>query len=324
MSEYPIISLIIPCYNAEGTFEKCINSVLAQSYPKLEIIIVNDGSTDKTPKLIEKFSLLDSRIISVTQPNSGVSKARNVGIQRSSGSYICFVDADDWVDEDYCLVLYDAIIKHNADISVAEVDYIDSKNPHSLPRKKFNNEIELHNRQDALKLLLEDKVIKSYPWGKLYRSELLTTTAFPEHLEAFEDYYIMFSVFNKAQKVVKINRKIYNYIQFENSLSHNLTPKRAFHFFLAVYESYAFSQMQNFEPPVQNAIVRNILKKSFMILKRIIRRSKSSQMRNEIDLIHLRLSGFLKYSIFQIGVANYLFLRFFVFWPKQYAQFVKK
>ena len=320
----PLISLIIPCYNAERTVSKCSASVKKKKKKNLEIIVINDGSTDDTLEIIKRFQKDDPRIILLDQENAGVSKARNQGIQKAGGEFICFVDSDDWVENNYCASLYNALVKTNADISIAEAFYEDEKGDQNLKNQTFDESVSIYDQQSALKLLLEDKIIQSHPWGKLYKSTLLKDISFPENLEAFEDYFTMFKVFKNAQTVVKINKPVYHYVQFENSLSHNLTPKRAYHFYLALMEAYSFLNSQNIDLSFKKSIVKNILKKSLMVLKRIIRNTNSDEMLAEKESIRKGLAVFLNYSPFEIGLEKYLYLRFFINYPEQYSRFIKK
>lgn len=319
-----LISLIIPCYNAQSTITKCLDSVIKQSYQNLEIIIINDGSTDETLDILKKYQERDSRIVLINQENSGVSKARNEGIKWATGDYICFIDSDDWVENDYCSILYQAISENKADISIAEAFYEDENGNPVGKQHNSDNSNSIFDKKTALKLLLEDKIIQSHPWAKLYKSELLKNISFPENLEAFEDYFTMFRVFNSSEMVVKVNEKIYHYVQFADSLSHNLTPKRAYHFFLALMEAYSFLDSQNVDSSFRKSIVKNILKKSFMVLKRILRNTNSDEMVSEKENIRNSLTVFLKYSASEIGLEKYLYLRFFINYPEQYSRFIKK
>jgi len=319
-----LISVIIPCYNASSTITKCLGSVITQNYENLEIIIINDGSTDKTLEIINQFQEKDSRIILINQENSGVSKARNEGIKIASGDYLCFVDSDDWVEIDYCSTLHKSIIENKADIIIAEAVYEDKGGNPTSSEKNLGPSMSIFDRETALKLLLEDKIIQSHPWAKLYKSELIKDIYFPENLEAFEDYFTMFKIFNTAETVLKINKKLYHYVQFEDSLSHNLTPKRAYAFFLALMEAYTFLNSLTVDSTFKKSIVQNILKKSFMVLKRIIRKTNSDEMISEKEGIRKSLAAFLSYSPFEIGLEKYLYLRFFINYPDKYSRFIKK
>ena len=106
-----LISVVVPVYNVEKYIDRCLNSIINQTYRKLEIIIVNDGSTDNSRKIIDKFSKMDSRIIVIDKNNGGLSEARNVGINAATGDYITFIDSDDFVSYDYIEYLYSLIEK---------------------------------------------------------------------------------------------------------------------------------------------------------------------------------------------------------------------
>lgn len=319
-----LISLIIPCYNASLTISKCLDSVISQSFQNLEIIIINDGSTDSTLDIINQYRAKDSRIILINRENSGVSKARNLGIEKAGGAYICFVDSDDWVEKDYCSTLYQSIKENEADISIAEAFYEDVNGNEVAKHQTFAVSNSIYNKETALKLLLEDKIIQSHPWAKLYKSELLKNISFPEKLEAFEDYFTMFKVFNSATTLVKTEKKIYHYVQFEDSLSHNLTPKRAYHFFLALMEAYNFLNSQVVDSSFRKSIIQNILKKIFMVLKRIIRNTTEDEMISEKEEIRRCFSNFMRYGVGDIGLEYYIYARLFLYYPKLYTKIISK
>ena len=102
MNEKPIVSIIVPVFNVEKYLEKCLDSLLNQTYKKIEIICINNGSTDKSGEILKQYSKIDDRIVIITQANQGVSVARNEGIKKAKGNYIMFVDSDDWIDKDTC------------------------------------------------------------------------------------------------------------------------------------------------------------------------------------------------------------------------------
>ena len=114
----PLISVIIPAYNAEKTIRDCLNAVCSQTYRELEIIVINDGSTDNTAAILDEFRLADSRINAISQCNGGVSSARNTGLLNASGDYIAFVDSDDIAESQMIEILYDGIVSSHSDISI--------------------------------------------------------------------------------------------------------------------------------------------------------------------------------------------------------------
>ena len=321
MNNDPLISIIIPCFNAEKTLEKCLESVVQQSYANLEIIIIDDGSTDETSLIYNKFQSNDERILVLKQQNSGVSKARNTGVKAATGDYICFVDSDDWAELNYCSELYSLLVGENADISIVEASYED-ENGNVLCSKPTSEE-KIFDGNRALVLLLEDQEIQSHPWGKLFKADLLKNVHFPENLKCFEDYSTLFKIFNKAVKVVKSNEKLYHYIQREDSLSHNLSPATAYQFFLAIMEVFEFWR-NSAKVGDRNKIVKNIVRKLLMVLKRITRNTKVDEMKSEKDEIRRAFNSFLKYSATDIGLEYYFYLRLYYYFPTLYARLTQK
>ena len=321
MNNDPLISIIIPCFNAEKTLEKCLESVVQQSYANLEIIIIDDGSTDETSLIYNKFQSNDERILVLKQQNSGVSKARNTGVKAATGDYICFVDSDDWAELNYCSELYSLLVGENADISIVEASYED-ENGNVLCNKPTSEE-KIFDGNRALVLLLEDREIQSHPWGKLFKADLLKNVHFPENLKCFEDYSTLFKIFNKAVKVVKSNEKLYHYIQREDSLSHNLSPATAYQFFLAIMEVFEFWR-NSAKVGDRNKIVKNIVRKLLMVLKRITRNTKVDEMKSEKDEIRRAFNSFLKYSATDIGLEYYFYLRLYYYFPTLYARLTQK
>ena len=321
MNNDPLISLVIPCYNSQHTLRKCLDSVIQQSYTNLEIILVDDGSTDDSSKIYEEFQSKDERIKIYKQENSGVSKARNKGVALTTGEYICFVDSDDWVETNYCSELYDLLVTENADISIIEASYED-ENGKVVFNKPISGEMVFDGKR-ALALLLEDEVIQSHPWGKLYKAHFLNNINFPENLKCFEDYSTLFKIFDKAVKVVKSNKKLHHYIQHEDSLSHNLSPETAFHFYLAIMEVFRFWQITT---PLKNQekITKNIVRKLLMVLKRILRNTTEEEMKVEKEKIRQSFASLLKYSVNDISLEYFLYIRLYYFYPNLYTKLVSK
>ena len=164
-----LISIIIPVYKVEKYLEKCINSIIGQTYTNLQIILVDDGSPDNSGKICDKYAKKDSRVEVIHKSNGGLSEARNSGIERAKGKYIGFVDSDDYIKEDMYEVLYNLITRFQADVSICNLyDVVgDEKNIRNI-----NEGIKEYNRIDILKEVLMDKNIQSYAWNKLYKKEL--------------------------------------------------------------------------------------------------------------------------------------------------------
>lgn len=209
-----LISVIIPVYNVEKYLPRCIDSIIGQSYKSLEIIIVDDGSPDNCGRICDEYALKDNRIKVIHNKNGGVSSARNAGIDVSTGSFITFVDSDDYISENYIEILYSNLIKSNSDISVinhAEVfdEKINYENKDRGLRK-------VYSQHDFISLLLSKKVICSC-WGKLYKRDLLEDIRFPLNRVHAEDAWFLYKTCFKASAIVVDERVFYYYLIREGS-----------------------------------------------------------------------------------------------------------
>ena len=209
-----LISIIIPIYNVENYLRQCLDSISEQTYKNFECILINDGSTDNSKQIAEEF-LLDSRFRYFEKENGGVSSARNLGIECSGGTYITFIDADDWVDSDYLEVLYNALIDENADISVSTYKRFHMADNcwyiHSFQREY---EKRVFTNQELIDEFIDlDTFDYSYRYvcGKLVRKCLLDKIAFNEMTTLGEDMEFWLKLYLISNKVVFVNRDSYIY-----------------------------------------------------------------------------------------------------------------
>jgi len=321
MNDNPLISIIIPCYNAAQSLQKCLDSVVTQDYANLEIILVDDGSTDRSERIYRQFQQKDDRIKVIRQDNAGVSRARNRGLKAATGEYLCFVDADDRVKKNYCSALYALIARERADIAIVEASYEDEEG--NVVFEKPTSEESIIDGRRALALLLEDRVIQSHPWGKLYKAVLLQNISFPEDLKCFEDYSTLFKIFDKAVKVVKSNEKLYHYIQHPDSLSHNMSAETAYQFYLAIVRVFSFWETTT-HAGNRKLIIRNVIRKLFMVLKRILRSTAVDEMTAEKENIRRTLRWFLSRPATEIGLEYYLYLRLYCYYPLIYTRLISR
>ncbi len=208
----PLISIIIPVYNVEAYLRECVDSVLAQTYSDLEIILVDDGSTDGSAAICDEYATRDPRVRVIHKANGGLSDARNVGLDAATGDYIGFVDSDDWCEQRMFELLMQEAQAYDADIVVCayysfETDPVTTEENMwiSGPRRRY----ELTTR-DAMVMLLKDKEIQNYVWNKLYRAELWDGVRFPVG-QKFEDINTAYKVFEKAERVAVIPYGLYYY-----------------------------------------------------------------------------------------------------------------
>ncbi len=207
----PLISVIIPVYNVEPYLEKCLKSILAQTYPNFEVLAVNDGSTDGCAAILEAFATKDRRLHVFTQENSGVSAARNLGLDRAAGEYIAFLDSDDWVEPKFLQTLYTCLTKYEADISICNIHYIYADGSFGKRTPKILEEAVVDTREAYSDLLLEEK-FRSHVYNKLYKAELFSDLRFPA-MPVHEDSYIMFPLFSRAKRVAYTPFYGYYYLQ---------------------------------------------------------------------------------------------------------------
>ena len=202
-----LISIIIPVYNVEDFVEECLNSVINQTYTNLEIIIVNDGSTDGSLDICKKFTK-DNRVKLITQQNRGLSGARNTGIENANGKYIGFVDSDDFIDIKMYEKLHEAIVRYDADIATCgRYIYRDD----IIVKKAFNcNRSKVFSKSEAMKDMLLSKCIDMAAWDKLYTRQLFDKIRYPEG-ENNEDLAIIYKLIDRCERVVHSGYSGYYY-----------------------------------------------------------------------------------------------------------------
>ena len=213
-----MISIVIPVFNVAKFLPYCIESILKQTYQDFELILVDDGSNDGSGDICDTYALQDRRIIVEHCCNKGVAIARNTGTLKASGEYICYIDADDWIAEDYLSVLYECAQKNNLDIVQVGFYYAYDS---FLMTEKVLQEIESYDTFEAMRFLLQQRKIKNFPWGKLIRTGIAKRHLFPD-IKNYEDSYWFYRILNEVKLYVIINKPLYFYRQRTNSLTSKL------------------------------------------------------------------------------------------------------
>ena len=210
-----LISIIVPIFNTEKYLHQCLDSILSQSYGNFECLLINDGSTDASASICREYVAKDARFRYFEKENGGVSSARNLGIERSEGAYVTFIDSDDWVEFDYLEVLYSAIIQDSADISVSSYrTYEMSRNQWLFHAYKRVEHQKVFSKQELInKLMFLDSLDSSYGFAscKLVRKSVLTGIWFNESTHLGEDMEFWFKLYLIAEKSVFSNRDTYVY-----------------------------------------------------------------------------------------------------------------
>ena len=234
--EKALISLIIPVYKVEKYLEKCIQSVINQTYENLQIILVDDGSPDNCGKICDEYAKKDHRIEVIHKSNGGLSDARNKGLEIAKGEYIGFVDSDDYIEADMYEVLYNLLKQYNADVSICNF-YTVSQGKISI--KNADNGINEYNRIEILKEILLDKNIQSYAWNKLYKKELFDEIKYPIG-KKYEDIGTTFYLLEKCNKVVVTGKSEYYYINRQDSIVNNVTESTITDYIKLIMQRYDY------------------------------------------------------------------------------------
>lgn len=216
-------SVIIPVYNTSKTLAKCLSSVILQPYENLEIICINDGSTDDSFEVLKKLQLEDNRIIIINQENGGLSYSRNVGVQHATGDFVIFVDSDDYITEDYTQVIKKIIEEKKADIVVFDFYEVNERGEDISSKYKGQNiEPGSYGSIQVLEHLFSFK-IANYSWNKVFRRDVLKDIAFPVG-KRYEDVAVMYKIFSNVENIEVIANKLYCYFTTrEGSITNSLT-----------------------------------------------------------------------------------------------------
>lgn len=212
------VSVIIPIYNPGSPLRRCLDSLTSQSYSNIEIILINDGSTDGSEQICADYVSKDNRIVYIKQDNAGVSAARNRGINTSSGEYLCFVDSDDYVDTNYVQLMVDAVGESNADIVIQGLKQI--KNGQIVNTERFDNRIlQVSNLNDNQ---FDDIFYYCGPYCKLFKTSIVRSEKiyFPIDLSYGEDAVFYHAYLGKCRTIELLSATSYNYmIANEGALS---------------------------------------------------------------------------------------------------------
>lgn len=226
MSNYgnELISIIVPVYNVEQYLEKCVNSIINQTYKNLEIILVDDGATDSSGKLCDELAKIDNRIKVYHKENGGLSDARNYGVERATGEYIGFVDSDDYIDAEMYEKLYEAIKKENVDVAECNLKIIYPEREELFTEQNYYN---VCTKQEYLEEYLKIEKIFGSVWTKLISRKIAKELLFPKG-KLYEDTYYAYDLINVANSFVLIDSPSYNYLMRENSITNSKFNPRIF------------------------------------------------------------------------------------------------
>ena len=232
----PLISVIVPVYKVEKYLPKCIDSIIAQTYPNLEIILVDDGSPDSCGSICDDYASRYENIRVIHKENGGLSDARNCGIAAARGEYVGLVDSDDYVDTDMYETLYRLVSDNGADIAMCGLyDVYEGK-----PAVQVDSiDVSCVDRTVAMKMVLEAKVVSVTAVNKLYKKSMFDQVKYPVGRTA-EDAFVILHLLEQADKVAITNERKYHYFHRENSITTRRYSQRDFDAIRAYEHNYEF------------------------------------------------------------------------------------
>ena len=209
------VSILVPVYNVSKYLERCMDSLLGQTYKDIEVIAINDGSKDDSLKKLLDYQKKDPRVHAFSYPNSGISKTRNRALAKARGEYVLFVDSDDYIDKNMVKLLIEAAKDRSLD--VVQCNFVMDFGPVPFFRQPTGRHV--FDTRTAMHMLAKEKYLNNYPWGKLYKRECFDGVKFPENMKGFEDTCTIFKAIANAKRIGTIPEHLYHYEQRFGSLT---------------------------------------------------------------------------------------------------------
>lgn len=297
-----VFSIVVPVYNVEKYLNRCLNSILNQSFNDFELIIVDDGSTDSSLTICKQFSTLYSNVEVIHKNNGGLSSARNVGIDRASGKYIIFIDSDDFISSNMLFDCYN-ILSHDESIDILNFGYnkITDKGDLISTHSYYNSELTV---RDALIELLMDCNINSFAWSNIYKRELFEGIHFPINTY-YEDKYTTYRIYDKAKKIMIIPTLYYNYVMRVGSICNETRLPNIVKGLLdnafALLEQYDFAVKRGL-----NEVLLHLENRINVTLVSMIRTLYKYRCYDEIQKVYSKISEFRYQNIFHTEIIFFL------------------
>lgn len=210
--EQGLVSVVVPVFNAQNTLSRCVDSILGQTYGKIELLLVDDGSKDASPDLCDQIAKEDPRVKVFHVGNNGAAAARNLGIEHACGEYLTFVDSDDYIDLDNFEVLLGLLVSKKADIACGAVKYV--------PGPTIARGDAVLGADEFLAALLYKDGVGDYPVCKIYKAFLFEGLRYTEHITS-EDFDILYRLFSRVNTAALTDRTSYYYVQYASSVSNS-------------------------------------------------------------------------------------------------------
>ena len=277
---HDLISIVIPVYNAENYIDRCIKSILKQTYINFELIIVNDGSTDNTSNICYQYAHVDSRIRLISQKNHGVSKARNRGIINAEGRYIVFIDADDYIETEYIQNLYNLISRNNVDFCcISYKTEISETEDVCL----LENDIKLSGEDAIVEMMKPSCKIPRTPWGKMFKLEQVININFESEYSLAEDTLYNLEVFLLPSiQGVYNNYKGYIYTLSDIGIDKSTFLKRDISNNSVYHRMYSVTKMANRADRTLYYVLRRVWGHNVFLISQIFKERKFGYINRSI------------------------------------------
>lgn len=320
------VSVIVPVYNVEMYIDRCILSIINQTYKNLEIILVDDGATDNSGKICDGYALKDERIKVIHSENRGVSTARNIGLDYATGEYLVFVDSDDYIE----MTLVEDCVQESKDkdADIVLFDWFVERLGNKSIRKNDTNYVT--DRKTMILGILWDKIL-NYVWNKFYRKELWEEIRFPEGI-TIEDMYVLPDIFVKAHEIVYLEKCLYNYNRSNtNSITFEISDSRnKFGFFLSFKKREEFAKKLNlqdlYEYSRKRALKSAVTAYGINTIDNRLRKEQLQLIRDYC--VTLKNNGFLsvagaKYYVLAYGVLGFKSISSFYGYCHIFRKYIK-
>ncbi len=306
----PLISVIVPVYNVEKYLDRCVESLVNQTYKNIEIILVDDGSPDNCPAMCDKWAQIDNRIKVIHKENGGLTSARNAGIACCQGQYLSFVDSDDWTTSDYIEHLYTIVKEHCCQLAIA--DFLSLSDVKTNINNDTAEELQTLNKEQLYAYLSSENC---YLWGKLYDKKLFESVDFPEELSAYsEDIAFNYELAKNCEIAVVTNYKLYYYYRHSSSIMSGPITKEMIISSIACYD-YMGQCIEGQSETIEQCYTYARIMHDFFLLNSIIRNNKCTEyydlLKNDIiagGKLIKRNNGIVQFTKMQI--YGYKLLKF--------------
>lgn len=315
-----IVSVIVPIYNVEIYLDKCILSIISQSYKDIEIVLVDDGSTDNSGKMCDEWAEKDKRIIVIHKRNGGLSEARNIGLLKSKGDYILFVDSDDWIANNTVETLVVKAEKNMSDLVVYQ--FLEVKSDKNCLDDMSISEDKLLNSSEMIYELLSEKNISNHIWRYFIKRDNIKDIFFPVG-QNYEDISVAYKYIMNSKQILVTGEKMYYYRQNPNGITKIYNKKNILDFYNAITSRNCYLQGIYHD---YYTIIQNNYMKNYLYVISMISRSDCLNDKKIIEISH-NISIFLRQNIWKttgFGVICKIKMILFAFLPSIYMKILYK